>query len=86
VEKKESETQLELVSAEAAQLRVTLASLQKRIETEKALSVQYKAKLDAACSVKESLEIQLYSANAEVQNLCDVVLALEKDIIKVIPT
>ncbi|KAM0836422.1 hypothetical protein ACQ4PT_062340 [Festuca glaucescens] len=82
VEKKESETQLELMSAEAAQLRVTLASLQKRIETEKALSVQYKAKSDAACNAKESLEIQLYSANTEVQKLRDVVLALEKDIEK----
>ncbi|CAM0950151.1 unnamed protein product [Alopecurus aequalis] len=82
VEKKEYEPQLELMSAEAAELRVTVASLQKRLETETALSVQHKAKSDAAYNAKELLEKQLYSANIELQKLRDIVQALENDVEK----
>ncbi|KAM3273528.1 hypothetical protein ACQJBY_043018 [Aegilops geniculata] len=79
-EKKEFDSQLELVSAEAAELRVTVASLEERIETETALSVQHKEKSDAACNAKELLETQLYSANAEVQNLHDIIKSLENQV------
>ena len=82
VDKKEYESQLELMSVEAAELRVTVSSLQKRIEIEAALSVQHKAKSDAACNAKELLETQLYSANIEVQKLRDIVQALENDVEK----
>ncbi|VAI29449.1 unnamed protein product [Triticum turgidum subsp. durum] len=79
-EKKALEFQLESKSVEAEELHAIVASLEERIETETALSVQHKEKSDAACNAKELLETQLYSANAEVQKLHGIIKSLENQV------
>jgi hypothetical protein len=60
--------QLKVISAEAADLRKTMASLEEKIDAEITLSMQHKANADMAEASIESSDAQLQAANTEIGN------------------
>jgi len=60
---------LEVISAEAADLRKTVAFLEEKIDAERTLLMKHKANADMAEACKESWEAKLQSANTEIGKL-----------------
>jgi chromosome segregation ATPase len=82
VGRKELELQLETISAEAADLRKTVASLEEKIDAERSFAMQHKTNADMTEAAKESLDVQLGSANKEIGKLRGIMEILETQVRK----
>ncbi|KAL6905559.1 hypothetical protein ACP4OV_003160 [Aristida adscensionis] len=89
--KESLEAQLCSANTEAGKLRDVIRTLEDEVEKEKALHEELAAQVDmkieaaralSVAAVKESLEAQLCTANAEIQKLREVTKALEDEVEK----